>query len=86
MSDEIGTYSFLPYLRQGVANNIPPPSDPNIKRGQITVKLKVDGSGLTDPEPQTVPKVVEIYGPGDVVGIDAKAIIKTEPHNWITNF
>ena len=86
MSDEIGTYSFLPYLRQGVANNIEPLSDPTIKRGQITVTLKVDGNGLTDPGPQTIPKVVEIYGPGDVVGIDAKAIIKTEPHNWITNF
>lgn len=23
MSDEIGTYSFLPWLRQGIANNIP---------------------------------------------------------------
>ncbi len=86
MSDEIGTYSFFPFLRQGLANKITAPTDPTVKRGQITVNLKVDGDGLTDPGEQPVTKMVEIYGPGDIVGIDSSAIIKTEPRNWITNF
>jgi hypothetical protein len=29
---------------------------------------------------------VQLYGPGDVVGIDPKAIVRTEPRHWITNF
>jgi len=32
------------------------------------------------------PKDVPIYGPGDIVGIEQRAVIKTEPRNWITNF
>jgi hypothetical protein len=86
MSDDIGTYTFLPYLRQGLANQIVAPADSTAKRGQITVTLSVMGSGLTNPGSQPIDKKIEIYGPGDIVGIDAKAIIKTEPRNWITNF
>jgi hypothetical protein len=87
MSDEIGTYSFLPWLRQGLANKVEAPTDASVKRGQITVSLKITGTGLK-PEKieQVVDKKIEIYGPGDIIGIDSKAIIKTEPHNWITNF
>ena len=31
-------------------------------------------------------KIFELYRPGDIVGIDPRAIIKSDPHNWITNF
>ena len=86
MSDEIGTYSFLPFLRQGIANQVAAPTDPETKRGQITVTLNVTGTGLTEPDSQSVEKQIELYGPGDIVSIDSKAIIKTEPRNWITNF
>lgn len=86
MSDEIGTYTFFPWLRQGLANQVEAPAEAGAKRGQITVTLKVTGEGLTDPADQTVEKQIDIYGPGDIVGIDPKAIIKTEPRNWITNF
>lgn len=86
MSDEIGTYSFLPFLRQGIANRVTAPADPNVKRGQIVVTLNVTGTGLTNPPGTTVNKTIELYGPGDIVGIDPKTIVKTEPRNWITNF
>ena len=86
MSDEIGTYTFFPWLRQGLANQVKAPASADAKRGQITVTLKVSGEGLTEPPDQKVDKQIEIYGPGDIVGIDPKAIIKTEPRNWITNF
>lgn len=86
MSDEIGTYSFLPFLRQGIANHVAAPEDAAGKRAQITVALSVSGTGLTNPSNQIFDKQIEVYGPGDIVGIDPKAIIKTEPRNWITNF
>jgi hypothetical protein len=86
MSDEIGTYSFLLWLRQGLANKVEAPAEADAKRGQIIVTLNVTGSGLTEPGSQPVDKKIELYGPGDIVGIDPKAIIKTEPRNWITNF
>ena len=81
----VATYSFLPYLRQGLANNLEQTTE---ARAQFTVKLNVhgtdDGAGET-----TLPvgdKAVQIYGPGDIIGIDPRTIIKTDPHNWITNF
>lgn len=86
MSDEIGTYSFLPWLRQGLANQVTAPAAADARRGQITVTLNISGSGLTEPPDQPLNKEIELYGPGDVVGIDPRAIVKTEPRNWVTNF
>lgn len=86
MSDEIGTYSFLPWLRQGLANKVVAPAQADARRGQITVTLSVTGTGLTNPPNQSFDKTIELYGPGDIIGIDLKTIVKTEPRNWITNF
>jgi hypothetical protein len=86
--DEIGVYSFLPWLREGISNNVVAPANPTAKRGKITVSLKIDGSGVDENPDLTsmVDKDIELYGPGDIVGIDSKAIIKSEPRHWITNF
>jgi hypothetical protein len=79
------TYSFLPYLRQGLANNLEQTTE---ARAKFTVKLDVHGTDANgaDKLSPVGDKAVEIYGPGDVVGIDPRSIIKTDPHNWITNF
>ena len=29
---------------------------------------------------------VQLYGPGDVVGVDPRAVVRTDPRSWITNF
>ncbi|MDP1786528.1 hypothetical protein [Nitrosomonas sp.] len=85
----IGTYTFLPWLRQGIANNIQTADmDASVKtRASVAVSLNIKGSGgeggdITAP----VVKNVALYGPGDIIGIESRAIIKTEPLNWITNF
>ena len=38
------------------------------------------------PLTATVAQDIALYGPGDIVGIDARAVIRTEPRDWITNF
>jgi hypothetical protein len=84
MSD-IATYTFLPWLRQGIANQINGQSG---IRATIPVNLVLSGNkpdGSTETRPP-IQKEIQIYGPGDIIGIDSKAIIKVEPHNWITNF
>ena len=91
MSNEVATYTFLPWLRQGIANNISSKDfDDNVKqRVGIEVSLDLIGEGLEE-EPTSnvinIKKNIELYGPGDIVGIDSNAIVKTEPRNWITNF
>jgi len=57
-------------------------------RGSIDVSLQVNGEAIaggavSDPLPA---RSVQLYGPGDIIGVDSKAIIRNEPRNWITNF
>src|SRR5690606_11712070 len=86
MSDSIATYTFLPWLRQGVSNKIDP-ANVTASRATVQVKLKLTGKALqgADLEHEIV-RNVELYGPGDIIGIDKKAIVRNEPRNWITNF
>lgn len=85
----IGTYTFLPWLRQGIANNIQSADlDASVKtRASVAVSLNIKGSGGESGDVAApVNKNVALYGPGDIIGIESRAIIKTEPLNWITNF
>jgi hypothetical protein len=90
MSDTLGTYSFLPWLRLGIANTITAAdNDPTVKlRASIPVALTLTGHPVKDgPDlSASVSRNVDLYGPGDVIGIDPRAIVKVEPRNWITNF
>jgi hypothetical protein len=86
MSDTIATYTFLPWLRQGIANKITAADmDTSVKlRASINVSLTINGDDGAITQP--VIKDIELHGPGDLVGIIAQAIVKNEPHNLITNF
>ncbi|HEU4891603.1 MAG TPA: hypothetical protein VFT47_08635 [Vicinamibacterales bacterium] len=89
MSKSLGTYSFLPWLRQGLANQIATADfDATVKvRPKISVQLEARGdkpAGGTDAA--SVTRTVALFGPGDIVGIDRRAIIRVEPRDWITNF
>jgi len=78
----LADYTFLPWLRQGIAGEISNPDDVNHppvgERAAVTVQFKVNE--------QPVSKAVELIGPGDITGINPRAIVKTEPRNWITDF
>jgi hypothetical protein len=87
---DLPVYSFFPWLRQGLGNQI---TDADVAgrvqlRSEIPVALQVTGTGIA-PNPIVQPidvRNVPLAGPGEVVGIDARAVIRTEPRNWITNF
>jgi hypothetical protein len=89
MSKPLGTYSFLPWLRQGLANQIASADfDNTVKvRPQVTVQLEAHGDkvdGGSDSAP--VSRSVALFGPGDIAGIDRRTIVRIEPRDWITNF
>jgi len=82
------SYSFLPWLRTGVAGQITAADlDPAVKaRAGVNVALTLSGEALNGPAlTHPVTRPVELYGPGDVVGIDPREVIRTEPRDWITN-
>ncbi|MBC7811437.1 MAG: hypothetical protein H7175_09825, partial [Burkholderiales bacterium] len=83
------SYSFFPWMRQGIANNITAPeTDMNVKvRASVEVKLNLKAQKLDGGEQiETITRPIQLYGPGDIVGIESRAVIRTDPHNWITNF
>jgi hypothetical protein len=86
MSDQIGSYTFLPWLRVGLANRLASPAAGQL-RATVPVTLRLEGDAPDNSVlAQDVHKDVPVYGPGDIVGIDRRAIIKTEPRNLITTF
>lgn len=86
-------YSFISFLRQGIANGIRNVSDPSkggnpVNTGSprpeidVTVNVRYDNA-VAEPLPK---KKLELYGPGDVVGIDKTIIIRTEPQHYNTTY
>lgn len=86
----IANYSFLPWLRQGIANTITAADgDTSVAtRATTNVEVQVEGSPVAGGVAltQTVAQNIALYGPGDIIGIDERAIVRTEPRNWISNF
>ncbi len=89
MSQPLGTYSFLPWLRQGLANQIQSQdfAADVILRAEVNVQLELKGNPVAaDVPPVPVNKPVALFGPGDIVGIEHRAIVRVAPRSWITNF
>lgn len=80
-------YSFLPWLRTGLTTKITErttrESGPR-PRIPVTLRLAGEGPEHTAPE-RTVTQSVQLYGPGDVVGVDPRAISRTEPQAAVTD-
>jgi hypothetical protein len=89
VSSQEPTYSFLAWLRTGVANNIAQADgDPSVKvRATLPLDVTLAGSQLDgSTTTQSVHRDISLYGPGDLIGVESRAMIKVEPRPWITNF
>ena len=67
-------YRFLPWARRGLAHGIETPDGPDVAlpaRPTFTVDLDVGGVPATT--------TMALYGPGDVTGIDRRAVLRTDP-------
>lgn len=100
-TNDIASYSFLPWLRQGLTSgignkdNFNPELDeeeeigtvPDI-RVSITMDIKFKGTPMESGADVEFDKTkdVKLYGPFDILGISQDAIVRTDPKNWITNF
>jgi hypothetical protein len=77
----LARYSFLPWLRRGIANQIAAPAA-TTSRASIDVQVNMsDGAA-----PDSVSKRFALYGPGDIIGVNPQMIIRTEPRAWVTDF
>jgi len=81
--DTLRNYTFLPWSRRGLGAEISTVDDlasgsAGPERAAVSVGFNVNG--------QPIAKDVEILGPGDVVGINPRAVVKTDPRHWVTDF
>jgi len=82
--DELpANYIFLPWVRQGAASGIQTTDMETPNQAAIvsvTIKLRVNDT------PPDVERQVRLYGPGDVIGIDPRQVVRTEPRHLSTDF
>jgi hypothetical protein len=78
---DLATISFLSWVRQGLAARNGIAGSVAVKDGHLAlpISLSLNGSKLVD-----LP--LQIYGPGDITGIDAREVIRTEPQHLMANF
>ncbi|MEM6723192.1 MAG: hypothetical protein AAF598_04085 [Bacteroidota bacterium] len=85
VNTDLGYYSFLPWLRQGLGNRIAEPDHFNkstsgpLERANININVTVN-------QTHNVPKQVKMIGPGDILGVSRRAITRVEPKNGLNNF
>lgn len=83
--DTLRNYTFLPWTRQGFASEIATDdnlgtagSAPGAERAAVPVTFTIAG--------QPISNRVQLLGPGDVIGINPRVVVKTDPRHWVTDF
>jgi hypothetical protein len=84
MTLTVGKYTFSSWLRRGIGRTITETDSLGASDGtakeRVTVPVDVSVNG------QGVHKDFALLGPGDVNGIVQSAVVRTEPHDWVTDF
>jgi hypothetical protein len=84
----LGRYHFLPWTRQGLAATLANPDHGGTlpPRASAAAVLTVTAKAATPVAEQVPPVTVQTFGPGDVIGIDARHVVRTEPRDSTPNF
>ena len=89
MSDTpLGRYHFLTWARRGIGATVSNPDGGSLpSRASLSVQLSVSvqqGATTNTVQPQPLP--VQMFGPGDVIGVDPRHVIRTEPRDSTVTF
>lgn len=78
----MANYTFLPFLRRGIVGL----ANTNVEKDRlnISVRLQVIGEGEILPAP--IDRPVQLYGPGDITGLNQQAIVRTVPRAGVNDF
>ena len=88
MSGTLGRYHFLAWAQQGISATLANPDHGGTlpARGVVNVGLTVNAEGPKPDQQSIKPVPVQVFGPGDVLGIDPRHVVRTEPRDATTNF
>jgi hypothetical protein len=82
MSTASAVFNFLPWVRQGFSvAGLPQDDTGSALSAVVTLTLEAQ-IAQSDP----IRKDVRLYGPGDITGIDARQIVRTDPQPFSTKF
>ena len=85
--DEFGRHHFLAWARQGIATTLDNPDYGTSLPDRPTITVDLDVTAQNPGSVSTVPTVtVHTFGPGDVLGIDPRQVVRTEPKDSTPNF
>ena len=89
MSDPpLGRYHFLSWSRRGIGASVDNPDAGSLpSRASLSVQLSVavqQGNSSSTVQHAALP--VQMFGPGDVIGLDPRHVVRTEPRNFTVNF
>ena len=77
------SYRFFSWLRQGLLAGLSNQAgaSPPLTSGHLVlpIRLRVNSAAPVDIN-------IQLYGPGDITGIDAREVIRTEPQAHMTDF
>jgi hypothetical protein len=68
------TYRFLPWARRGLADRISEADSDAALPARAKVKVGITVSNIGE-----TPYALQLYGPGDVIGVDPRMIVRAEP-------
>jgi hypothetical protein len=78
-------YTFLPWMRRGLANQLKDPAGVGSSRAKLEVAITI---GSDDPGSASTPivKAIKLVGPGDVTGMKPQQVVRTEPRPGVSDF
>jgi hypothetical protein len=87
MSATLGRFHFQPWTRRGIIADLSTPDAGGSLSGRATLDIQVTVSA-DNAKAGTQPSAVDVqlYGPGDVIGIDPRHIVRTEPRDFTSNY
>lgn len=84
MSLTVGKYTFSAWLRKGIGRDIIEPDTLGSSNGTALERAVVPMDVAVNS--RLVHKEFPLMGPGDVLGINPDNVVRTEPHDWVTDF
>ena len=84
MSLTVGKYTFSAWLRKGIGRSIVQADTLGASGGAVKERATVPVDVNVNTRP--VHKEFALMGPGDVTGIGQANVVRTEPHDWVTDF
>ncbi len=94
MPEPLAHYGFIPWLRQGVASRISEKdtlgvgSGVDLERAKVEVEVILKDREITEglENENSIQRDIKLFGPGDIEGIQNRAILRTEPNRNVRNF